>query len=217
MERVRRIVTRSGVGYRGKFPSRKLKCAVYWQSLLERDAILHLEYHPAVVAYQEQPCEITYYDAELRPRSCIPDFWVLLISGEEFYIEVKPEAKLKRRRLKEKLAQIAVRFDELQQRYRIWTERHIRRQPLFNNLKTLHAANRPVGNGAELEYVIEALRHESSHFELSELIHRVGSEDRVKRLIAAGVFQSNLEQPMTPTMRVWTQWNKENQHGAFSL
>lgn len=217
MERVRRIVTRSGGGYRGKFPSRKLKRAVHYQSLLERDAILHLEYHPSVLVYQEQPYELTYYDAEQRARSYFPDFLAVLVTEEQVYIEVKPEEKLGHRRVREKLARVAVRFEELNQRYRVWTQRHIRRGPLIDNLKALHAANRPVGSGAEFDYVVESLRHESTSYEFSELVRRVGSEAKVLRLIALGTFQVDLEQAMTPSTRVWTQSDKENQHGSFSL
>lgn len=217
MERVRRIVTRSGGGYRGKFPSRKLMRAVHYQSLLERDAILHLEYHPSVLAYQEQPCVVTYYDAEQNPRSYYPDFQAILVTGEDLFIEVKPAEKLERGRTKAKLERVAVRFDELKQRYRVWTQREIRRAPLIQNLKSLHAANRPVGKSAVPHHVIAGLRDEAASFELSELVGRIGSEAGVHRLIAAGVFQANLELPMTATTRVWTRWSKENQDDPFSL
>lgn len=217
MQRVRNIVTRSGGGFRGKFPSRKMGHMVHYQSLLERDAILHLEYHPLVLLYQEQPSRETYYDAEQKARSYYPDFQVVLVNGEEFFVEVKPEEKLAHDRVKDKLLRVALRFDEQQRQFRIWTQRHIRRAPLFNNLKNLHAVNRPVGKPAGLDQLIEALREESTNFELDELVHRVGSEAQVLRLIAAGIFQTHLEQPLTPTSRVWTQCNKENHHGAFSL
>ncbi len=217
MQRVRRIVTRSGGGFRGKFASRKLGRMVHYQSLLERDAILHLEYHPAVLAYQEQPSEETYYDAEHNPRAYFPDFLVVLVGTAAFNIEVKPHEKLQTAKVRDKLGRVAQRMAEQGRTFRVWTQHEIRREPLFTNLRRLHELRRPSLQAAAVEPLVRAARADAVSFELNELIERFGSEAEVLRLLAHGVFQTNLEQPLTPASRVWTQWNQENLDGAFSL
>jgi hypothetical protein len=217
MERVRRIVTRSGGGFRGKFPSRKLGRMVHYQSLLERDAILHFEYHPAVLQYQEQPSRETYYDATNNARSYYPDFLAVLASTVEINHEVKPQAKLRSARVRDKLERVALRMAEEERTFRVWTEQHIRREPLFSNLRRLHELRRPSIHATAIDLLVEAARAEAVSFELGDLTERFGSEAEVLRLIARGTFQANLEQVMTPNSRVWTQWDRENIDGAFSL
>ncbi len=217
LQRVRRIVTRSGGGFRGKFPSRKLGRMVHYQSLLERDAILHLEYHPGVLVYQEQPSQETYYDAEQSARSYFPDFLAVLVGTSEFNIEAKPHAKLQSAKVSDKLGRVAQRMAELGRTFRVWTQHEIRREPLFTHLQRLHELRRPSPHAAAIGALVQAARADASSFELGELVERFGSETEVLRLLAHGVFQTNLEQALTPTSRVWTQWNQENIDGAFSL
>ena len=108
--RVRKVVTRSGKRIRGKFPSAKMNRMVHWESLFERDAILHLEYHPLVVSYQEQPSIETYYDAAGEAHLYYPDFCARFVNGNELYIEVKPKRYLATREVRLKLEAVAWRF-----------------------------------------------------------------------------------------------------------
>ena len=208
--RVRRVITRSKHGIRCKFISRKMNCTVHAESLIERDACLLFEYDPRVQYYQEQPSEETYYDAKQRVHMYYPDFLVRLVTGDEYIFEVKPAAKLLSPKAREKYARIAMHFERQGRPFRLWSETHIRRQPLFNNLKRLHQACAPRGPQDEFGHVVEELRAQAAHYELSELIRRVGSENRVLRLIGAGALHTNLDQPLTPTSRVWTQLPMEN-------
>lgn len=212
MGRVRRVITRSKRGIRSKFVSRKMNCTVHAESLLERDACLLFEYDPRVQYYQEQPSEETYYDAKQRVRLYFPDFLVRLVTGHEYLVEVKPTAKLLSAKAREKYARIAMHFERQGRPYRIWSEKYIRREPLFNNLKRLHQACAPRGPQDEFGHVVEELRAQATHYELSELVRRVGSEDRVLRLIGAGALSTNLEQVLTPSSRVWTQVFMEKHH-----
>jgi len=87
--RVRTVITRRGRRLRAKFPSRKLGRYVHAESLLERDALYHIEYSPSVVNYQEQPVVIHYYDECGKPRRYFADFLVKFADGSEEFIEVK--------------------------------------------------------------------------------------------------------------------------------
>lgn len=90
----RKVVTRSGRGFRGYFPSKKLNRSVEFESILERDAILLFERDEEIISYQEQPEMVYYYDKNHEPRKYYPDFRVEFVSGFKFHIEIKPAKKL---------------------------------------------------------------------------------------------------------------------------
>lgn len=90
----RKVVTRSGRGFRGYFPSKKLNRSVQFESILERDAIALFEKDVQIIFYQEQPELIFYHDKNLEPRKYYPDFMVEFESGLKFHIEIKPARKL---------------------------------------------------------------------------------------------------------------------------
>lgn len=60
----RRVITRSGRHFRGRYPSRKLGRMVAFESLIERDVILLLEFSRGVLSYQEQPTRIAYSNGQ---------------------------------------------------------------------------------------------------------------------------------------------------------
>lgn len=140
--RARKVITRSGRGYRGKFPSLKLGRLVHWESLVERDLILHLEYDPDIEHYQEQPCVIDYYDDKGKSRKYYPDFLVRRVDDSEALLEAKPAAKVRSPKLRAKLAAIALRMEEKNHQFRVMTDTEIRRQPRFDNLSRIHDAVR---------------------------------------------------------------------------
>ena len=190
--RVRRIVTRSGRGYRGKFPSMKLGRLVHWESLIERDAILITEYDPSVLTYQEQPCVETYYDKEGRVRRYTPD---LLIERQDgiTIAEVKPAKKLKSLPLRDKLEAIALRMQERNQPFRILTEVEIRREPRFSNIARIHEVLRSLYSldRSTLEKIPEGLKGEH---QFGALVEALGSERLVFRHYMAGNLKIDLDQ-----------------------
>lgn len=139
----RKVVTRSGRGYRGYFPSRKLGRMVAWESLLERDLILLLEYSPGVSFYQEQPSKIEYWDGSSF-RTYFPDFYLTAKDGSSRIVEVKPESELKRYLVSEKLKAIAAHFADRGEAFQIADESVIRCEPLLSNLKRIaYLATKP--------------------------------------------------------------------------
>ena len=89
----RKVVTRRGRRIRGYFPSYKCGRMIAWESLLERDAILLLEFSQGVVSYGDQPAVIDYSDGE-QMRKYYPDFEAMLECGEAVHMEIKPAAEL---------------------------------------------------------------------------------------------------------------------------
>lgn len=89
----RKVVTRSGRGFRGYFPSKKLNRLVEFESILERDAIRIFENANEVIQFKEQPT-IVYYYVEGVQKKYYPDFELVLDSGQIVHIEVKPRDRL---------------------------------------------------------------------------------------------------------------------------
>lgn len=132
----RKVVTRSGRGFRGYFPSKKLNRMVEYESLLERDAIYLFEFSPGIVSYQEQP-ELILYEHECRARKYYPDFEVIFKTGKPLHVEVKPEQKLKCSKLADKFKAIHQRYQSHEANFLIFTDVLIRQNPLLSNLKTI--------------------------------------------------------------------------------
>ncbi|VVE63213.1 hypothetical protein PCA31118_01154 [Pandoraea captiosa] len=133
----RRVITRSGRHFRGRYPSRKLGRMVAFESLIERDVILLLEFSRGVQSYQEQPERIVYSDGQTM-REYYPDFEAKLASGPRVHIEVKPSAKLDSPKITKKLQQIAAHYAQhREEHFRVITELDARKEPLRSNLKTL--------------------------------------------------------------------------------
>lgn len=214
--RARRVITRSGRGIRGKFPSRKLQKQVHWESPLERDAVLQFEMHPLIATYQEQPSEETYYDERGTARICYPDFLLRLTDGSEAWVEVKRKVDLSRTKIKRKLELIALRFAEQGRSYRILSEEQIRREPLHTNLEELWKATRAVRTDTSVHSIVNGL---SNHrlYTTAELSVLLGDEQVVLALIARGQLRTNLELQLTPVSKVWTALNKEAGDGAFLI
>lgn len=144
---IRKVVTRSGRGFRGHYPSRKMHRMVSWESVLERDAILLFEFSPGVLAYREQP-ELILYPDGLEVRRYFPDFEITTTGEFSFHIEVKAADKLVRKKSAERYRAIATHYQIQSRSYQILTETEIRREPLFSNLKELDRHSRPC-NGLE--------------------------------------------------------------------
>lgn len=212
--RVRKVVTRSGRHHRGKFPSFKLKRTVHWESMLERDAILHLEYHPLVLAYQEQPCVLHYYDDGGEVRQYVPDFHVELDDGSDLYIEVKPESKLCKPDVNRKLKAIAASLAEREIRFRVLTERDIRREPLYGNLQRLHEATRCHQVTGALQGVALPA---GDRWTLGQFVRSLMSDAKAFALLGLGHVRANLEAELTDNSMVWLEGCEEEDDGAFLI
>lgn len=132
----RKVVTRRGRRIRGYFPSHKLGRMVAWESLIERDVILLLEFSRGVSFYQEQPALIRYADAK-RIRDYYPDFEVLFDDGGIIHLEVKSGAELRKPAIAKKYRAIAADYARRKHGFRIVTDDDIRIEPLISNLGTL--------------------------------------------------------------------------------
>lgn len=121
----RKVVTRSGRGFRGYFPSKKLNRSVQFESLLERDAIRLFEISKEVVNYKEQPTIIYYYLDETQKRY-YPDFEVILRGNTVIHVEIKPSRRLATTELTTRFRAISHRYKDRPEHFIILTEIELR-------------------------------------------------------------------------------------------
>lgn len=199
---VRKVVTRSGKRFRGKFPSKKNRRLVEWESLLERDALMLLEYHPAVLRFQEQPSVEIYYDGGNCPHRYVPDLRVEFWDGRELVIEVKPSAHVASKEVGEKLGAIAKRMEELGRSFRVLTELEIRSQPRFDTLQLLHSSSRRLPSQLEQDRLLRRLQS-AYEWTYGTAASKLGSVEEVHRLVAARRLHINLQEPLTNDTLIW--------------
>lgn len=136
---VRKVITHSGRQFRGRYPSLKCGRMVSYESLLERDVILLLEFSAAVVSYEEQP-ELVFYSDDQGTKKYFPDFEVVLTSGAKVHVEAKPAERLVIPHLAKVYRAVASHYSRFRdERFLIVTDREARAEPLHSNLMTLSA------------------------------------------------------------------------------
>jgi hypothetical protein len=214
--RVRNPVTRTGRKFRVKFPSTKLGRMVRCESILESHAALVLERHPLIKSYQEQPERIVYYDIKGNPHEYVPDFRIETTTGQIVDIEVKPAAKLKLKTLRAKLGAIARHYSIHGRQFRIWTDKSIRREPRFSNLKRLHHYAK-VRTGDLLNHPVERVFGNLTPMIFAAVAKHLGSNSIALSLIAEGTLRTNLDKMLNDDSLVWLKNFQENGDAAIHL
>ncbi|MGZ5043205.1 MAG: TnsA endonuclease N-terminal domain-containing protein [Methylobacter sp.] len=196
-QRSREVVSPSGGIVRGKFPSRKNGRMVHHEGLLELDAIYLFESSPRIVRYREQP-EIIRYPDEAKLRRYTPDFELVLATGEQIYVEVKPTASLQHQKVQHKLACVAEQMRRSEKIFVILTDDVIRQEPRLANLCWLyHRTPRIPPTVDAIQVAITAYRHcfPLTIAEASTML-KVNGLDPYS-LLLAGQLRCSLEQPIS--------------------
>lgn len=208
----RNPITRSGRGFRVRFPSSKMKRTVDCESPLEGDAALLLECSPGVIFYQEQPTKIEYFDGRCF-RSYHPDFEVILTDGCAIHLEVKPSSELAKPHIRAKFSAIAAHYQQRRQHFRIVTEQDIRREPLLSNARTLaYLSSKQWLLLPTRQNVLQDLGADPLSFEIAE--SKLGRL-MVLRLLACGILECDLTQPLSGSTLVTIA--KGGRHATYLL
>ncbi|GAB6847084.1 TnsA endonuclease N-terminal domain-containing protein [Paraburkholderia kururiensis] len=193
---VRRVVRPTGAAFRGRFPSAKSDHPVSFESLLERDALLLLEFSPGVLTYREQPL-FTFYPHNGRMRKYTPDFEVTFVDGATRLIEVKPAYKLLDAEEAGRLTCLADHFRRWGTDFQVLSETEIRRSPdLLANLRSLMPYRAYPVAPLQQRLAIEQLGTRAP-VSLADATARLNGRHAVMQLIAHNVLVSDLEQPLT--------------------
>lgn len=160
----------------GKRPSVKNGRMVQWESFLERDYYILLEYDPDVIKYQEQPFTINYIH-DRKTRRYTPDVFVTRTNKNQV-VEVKPESELTDPEVQIKLEAGHQYCLENGYEFRIVTEKDIRSGAILENIKFLYRFSRiqiPVEHQIKIACLLEDFTKGKSIGELSrELSREIG-------------------------------------------
>tara|TARA_R110002124_G_scaffold65577_9_gene179340 strand:+ start:455 stop:1084 length:630 start_codon:yes stop_codon:yes gene_type:complete len=115
MQRQRTLPRTSRVLNITHFYSIKNRKSIYCESKLERDVMLTLEFDTNILAYTSQPLSINYElnDKEIRYT---PDLLVQTVTGDFYFIEVKPHSIFQLEKNKQKFAFLRAHFRNRYQR-----------------------------------------------------------------------------------------------------
>lgn len=133
-----RTVKKSHISVNGYFSSFKNQRQINFESKLEHDFYLLLEFDNSIESYQEQPFQI-YYSYKNKKRKYTPDTLVNYIDGTQKVFEVKPQFKIETDiELQEKLELQKQKIQtEMNLELCIFTDSHIDKTYL-NNIKAIY-------------------------------------------------------------------------------
>lgn len=184
--------------------------------MTRKNAILHFEYHPLVLSYQEQPSIEIYYDKQGKQHRYFPDFRLTFYEGEDLYVEVKPSRVLTTKVVSDKLQAIAKRFEEQDRRFRVMTEDDIRRQPLLTNLQKIHTSSRRTSQEIPGAQLIKTLSG-GPLWKLADISAQLRGVCQVLRLVQSNHLQIDIEKPLSDDSDVWSSRAHGGPHGSFRI
>lgn len=166
-------------------------------SLLERDACLHGLFSPKVQKYNPQPLTLKFRCAGQVIKSK-PDVEVIYVDGSSELLEIKYLDQYLNPRVREKCRRVKDQFAAIGMRYRVVTEKQIRRCPM--RLKNFYRL---------LGYRLEPLALPSTNwlddrkeYLVADIAEKLGGDALVFHLIAKGKLTFDFSQPLTLNTRV---------------
>lgn len=124
----------------GKFPSRKMNTAVWWESQIERDYIYLLEADREVVAFRGQPFRVEYFLDGIK-KTYVPDFYVERKRKKQV-VEVKPASKVGSKKNRDIFRCVSQVCERNGYEFIVVTDKDIRIQPRLDNVKLLFKYSR---------------------------------------------------------------------------
>jgi len=155
--RSRKIVTRSRARATGKFPSKKMKRMIQWESTNELNAFRLLEVEPTIKSYSEQPMRIDYFlDGECRKH--YPDVLVVKSDGKELW-EIKSVEELEKEKYKKRTRFLKKHLPMHGYSYRTISNEDLACQPWLSNSLLLLRNNTKQATDVERELIRQTLMH----------------------------------------------------------
>lgn len=121
----------------GGFASKKTGAIIPWESQIERDFLFHLEFDHSVLSYRSQAIKIEF-NFQGKVTSHFPDIQVVRPNNQIDYYEVKPAHVTESSEFQEKTKIITEHLARQGHGYSVVTDKDIRVEPKFGNLKLLY-------------------------------------------------------------------------------
>jgi len=164
---------------------------IYYESGLEKKALLCLLARPDIREVREQQPRVAYVDAQGTLRHHTFDFEVHTSNGEVIAVAVRPFERAKKKFFFDELAWIAAQLStDVADRIVLITERELPRD-LIHNAELIHAARLDPDQSSDFA-AWEALTTMDGPIRIGDLVKRAGNHGRsfraIVRLIAAGAL-----------------------------
>lgn len=201
----------------GVFSSRKNNRSLGYESLLERDLMILLEFDDNVERFEEQPVKIPFEVSGKARKPYVPDILIQYksalpgVAGRKVLGEVKESGDLKKNKFK-----YAPKFEAAKSyaaehgwEWRIFKENYIR-TALLDNLKFLREYHEIEPLESQKREIIEFIRKTRNKTTVSSLLNKLGqNEDRILlvapvlwHLVATKVICANLQKPLSQTTKL---------------
>jgi len=199
----------------GQISSLKSIGPAAFESSLERDFLIILDFNYFVEKFEIQPCKIEYCDENGKKRSYTPDVFVKYassdsISGRQILYEVKYRDDLRENwRIWKPKFKAAYTFALSRGwKFKLITERDIR-QPYLDNAKFLKRYNIPIED-SRLEFASQIMRdlRETDPETLvaalaSDFSNRAEVIYLVWQMLARGYINTDFTEPLTMKSKIW--------------
>lgn len=156
----RNPITRSRGKFRVMVPAPERNRMIKCESILERNAVLHFRFSPAVVRISEQPFRTSYYLGSKR-RTYTPDFVLEFVNGHLLYIEVKPLSKAERPEWKEKLIALKEQFESDGRSLVLVTDMDVNHKARLTNLNNMRIYCQKKIPATQVKALLLAINNES--------------------------------------------------------
>lgn len=209
----------------GLVPNTRTSVMTAFESSLERDFLLLLDFDPDVEFYEEQPVRIVYQDDHGRCRTYTPDVFVRYRTAAKPLLgEVKYRDDLRQHwtvyRPKFRAAQRYARQQGW--RFRLVTERHVR-TPYLENAKFLRPYRTlpmPEPHRRQLLDTLRGLRETAPATLVAAIAQDRWQQAQVLavlwQLVVTRQVHADLSQPLTMRSRLWLKEHDEPDHRAPS-
>jgi len=191
----RRVVSGRRGTFTGYVPSAKGGNAfrlIAYESLLERDYIMHMEADDSILSYRDRDRAYPWHDSDGVEHLWHPDFTAMTAAGRRICTEVKPWTILEKKDLWPAFEAISKAMTSLHgfDEFHLVTDRDIRRPFALYNLEILHSARLGREGEGEAFALRKALLAEAPTT-IGALRHRLAPEGHgfwsISRLVANGV------------------------------
>lgn len=207
-----RKIPKNYLGVTGSFSSKKNGRALGFESLLERDYMILLEFDPDVESFEEQPVRIPVVSKGRTLRCYVPDILVHYRarrgsrSRRPVLAEVKKRSDLEKHKEKYAPKFSAARKFAAEQgwEFRIIPDNEIR-IPRLPNLKFLREYHLIEPEPSVVHRVLAAVQAMGDSSTLQNLLHQMNDSETERlhtipviwHLVATGVLQVDLDRPIT--------------------
>ena len=183
---------RTRLTHRILLPSPNNSGAELADSLLERDAMVLCHFCSRIASFTSQPLTLTYLSTD-KDIEATPDIEVTYIDNSSELLEIKYADELEKPGLKDKYRNIQAQFAHMGMRYRIITNKQIRRDP--NKLRNFR---RLLGYRQD-KYPIDEIDWLPANkpFRIRDLAEKLGSDRDVYRLLARQELYCDFSQLIT--------------------